>query len=255
MREVMGPLVRGVDGARSRGVCRTPLAQMSTRGKARAMTVDLSAIRTEYARAGLHERDLHPSPLAQLERWLRDAIDAKHPEPTAMTLATVTDEGDPAARVVLLKTLDDAGLVFFTHYDSDKGRQLDARRRAAASFFWVLLERQVRVVGAVHRVSRAESEAYFASRPRESRLGAWASQQSAPLAGREALEARVAEMKARFADGDVPCPETWGGYRIVPDSVELWQGRPSRLHDRLRYTRIASATEGGPAWRIERLSP
>jgi pyridoxamine 5'-phosphate oxidase len=210
----------------------------------------LAAIRTEYERAGLHERDVDPSPVKQLERWLHDAIQAGHPEPNAMTLATVSAEGEPSARVVLLRGLDDRGLVFYTNYESDKGRALAANPRACAAFFWVLLERQVRVTGAVTKVSREESEAYFRSRPRESQLGAWASAQSAVLAGREDLDARLAAVRARFGEGEVPCPETWGGYRIAFEKIELWQGRPSRLHDRLRYTRI-----GGQAWTIERLSP
>jgi len=214
--------------------------------------VDLKAIRTEYARAGLEERDLRPSPLAQLEVWLKEAIDAGHPEPTAMTLATVTASGEPSARVVLLKTLDDGGLEFFTSYQSAKGVELAASPRACVNFFWVLLERQVRITGAVRKVSRDESEAYFAQRPRESRLGAWASRQSAPIAGRAELEERLAAARERFGDGDVPCPEHWGGYRLVPDVMEFWQGRPSRLHDRLRYTRI---TAGAQSWRVERLSP
>lgn len=214
------------------------------------MKVDLTAIRSEYARAGLHERDLDPSPMAQLDKWLQDAISAQHPEPTAMTLATVTPEGDPAARVVLLKGLDDRGLVFFTGYESDKGRQLAARPRACACFFWMMLERQARVSGSIAKVEREESEAYFRSRPRESQLGAWASKQSSVLAGREELEARLAEVRARFGEGEVPCPPEWGGYRLTPERVELWQGRPSRLHDRLRYTRKSPA-----GWDVERLSP
>jgi pyridoxamine 5'-phosphate oxidase len=214
------------------------------------MQVDLTAIRTEYARAGLHERDVDPSPLAQLDRWVHDAVAAQHPDPTAMTLATANPEGEPAARVVLLKGLDDQGLVFFTSYASDKGRQLEANPRACACFFWVMLERQARVTGKVSRVGRDESEAYFRSRPRESQLGAWASKQSAVLSGREELEARLGEVRARFGDGPVPCPPEWGGYRLVPDRLELWQGRPSRLHDRLRYTRTGDAS-----WAIERLSP
>jgi pyridoxamine 5'-phosphate oxidase len=211
---------------------------------------DLTAIRTEYAREGLLERDVDPSPLAQLDKWLHEAIAAEHPEPTAMTLATATPDGEPAARVVLLKGLDERGLVFFTNYESDKGRQLAKNPRACACFFWMLLERQARVTGSVSRVTREETEAYFRSRPREAQLGAWASPQSTVIAGRESIEARLAEVRARFGDGDVPCPPEWGGYRLVPDHLELWQGRPSRLHDRLRYTR-----KGEGAWLIERLSP
>jgi pyridoxamine 5'-phosphate oxidase len=211
---------------------------------------DLTQIRTDYARAGLHERDVDPSPLVQLERWLAEAIAAEHPEPTAMTLATATSDGEPQARVVLLKGIDDRGLVFFTSYASNKGQQLEANPRASACLFWVLLERQVRVTGSVAKVTRAETEAYFRSRPRESQLGAWASHQSAVLTGREELEARLAEVRARYGEGEIPCPPHWGGYRLVLERMELWQGRPSRLHDRLRYTRI-----GEGSWRIERLSP
>ncbi len=218
------------------------------------MQADLAAIRTEYARAGLHERDVDPSPLVQLDTWLREAIAAQHPEPTAMALATVTAEGDPAARIVLLKTLDDRGLVFFTGYGSDKGKELAQHPRASACFFWAMLERQARITGAVSKVTRAETEAYFRSRPRDSQLGAWASLQSSVLSGREELEARLADVQARFgAEGEIPCPPEWGGYRLVPDRVELWQGRPSRLHDRLRYTRARDGTQA--SWKIERLSP
>ncbi len=214
------------------------------------MLPDLTAIRTEYARAGLDERDLDPSPARQIQKWLRDAIDAGHPEPTAMTLATASRDGEPAARVVLLKGVDERGIVFFTNYESDKGKHLAENPRACANLFWVLLERQIRITGAVERVTRAESEAYFQSRPRESQLGAWASEQSGVLAGRAALEARLAEIRARFGDGPVECPPHWGGYRVALERVELWQGRPSRLHDRLRYTR-----SGDRQWRVERLSP
>lgn len=214
------------------------------------MLPDLTAIRTEYARAGLEERDLDPSPSRQIEKWLRDAIDAGHPEPTAMTLATASPDGEPAARVVLLKGVDVRGLVFFTNYESDKGKQLEQNPRACVNLFWVLLERQIRVTGSVEKVSPEESEAYFRSRPRESQLGAWASEQSAVLEGRAALEARLAEVRARFGDGEVARPPHWGGFRLVPERVELWQGRPSRLHDRLRYTRI-----GEGRWKIERLAP
>jgi pyridoxamine 5'-phosphate oxidase len=220
------------------------------------MLPDLTAIRSEYARAGLDERDLDPSPIRQIQTWLGEAIEAKHPEPTAMSLATSTPEGEPSARIVLLKVVDEHGLVFFTNYESDKGKDLAKNPRACANLFWVLLERQIRITGSVAKVAREESEAYFRSRPRESQLGAWASEQSAVLAGRSALEAHLAEMITRFGDGEIPCPPHWGGYRLTPDRVELWQGRPSRLHDRLRYTRINEGDgAAGAMWRIDRLSP
>jgi pyridoxamine 5'-phosphate oxidase len=212
--------------------------------------LDLAAIRTEYQRAGLAERDLHPSPMRQVEKWLEEAIAAGHPEPTAMTLATATAAGEPAARVVLVKGIDARGLVFFTNYDSDKGREIAQNPRACANLFWTLLERQIRVSGSVEKVARDESEDYFSKRPRESQLGAWASAQSTVLAGREELESRLRETFDRFDGQEVPCPPNWGGYRIVPQRVELWQGRPNRLHDRLRYSLI-----GTSRWIIERLSP
>jgi pyridoxamine 5'-phosphate oxidase len=216
------------------------------------MLPDLTAIRTEYLRAGLDERDLDPSPSRQMGKWLKEAIDAGHPEPTAMTLATITAEGDPAARVVLMKGIDADGIVFFTNYDSDKGRDLAAHPRACANVFWVLLQRQMRVTGAVVKVSREETEAYFRSRPRESQLGAWASNQSGVIEGRAVLDAQLAATRARFGDGEVVCPPHWGGYRLSLERVELWQGRANRLHDRLRYTRDAAQPDH---WKIERLAP
>jgi pyridoxamine 5'-phosphate oxidase len=206
-------------------------------------------LRRDYARAGLSEADAADDPIAQFTRWFDEALAAGLPEPNAMTLATATPDGRPSARVVLLKGFDERGFVFFTNRHSRKGRELAANPHAALAFFWPELERQVRVEGAVTPAGEAESDAYFASRPLGSRLGAWASPQSEVIAGRDVLDRAVEELAARFG-GDVPRPPHWGGYRVSPDAVEFWQGRPSRLHDRLRYAR---RPDGG--WLRERLAP
>lgn len=211
--------------------------------------MSIAHLRREYARARLDERDVDPDPLVQFHKWFDDARRAELPEPNAMTLATATPDGIPSARMVLLKAADERGFTFFTDYRSRKGQELEANPHAALVFFWGELERQVRVAGTVGRVSREETEAYFRTRPRESRLGAWSSHQSAVLPGREALEARLREVSARHPGDDVPTPPYWGGYLLRPNVLEFWQGRESRLHDRVRYQREA----GG--WRIERLSP
>jgi pyridoxamine 5'-phosphate oxidase len=182
--------------------------------------------------------------------WFADAVAAEIAEPNAMSLATADADGAPSVRIVLLKGYDERGFVFFTNYDSRKGRELAANPRAALLFAWLDLERQVRVTGPVERVARAETEAYFATRPRGAQLGAWASPQSAVIDGREELERRLAAVEARFADTQVPPPPHWGGFRVRPETVEFWQGRPDRLHDRLRYRQRA---DGG--WRLERLAP
>ena len=210
---------------------------------------DLASLRRSYARASLAEGDVAADPIAQFVAWFDDAQAAELREPNAMTLATETPDGAPSARIVLLKGVDARGFVFYTDYRSRKGEELAANPRAALVFHWAELERQVRVTGTVARVSREESEAYYRTRPVDSRIGAWASHQSRPIAGRAELEAREAELARRYADGDVPLPPHWGGYRLAPQTVEFWQGRPSRLHDRLRYVR----EEGG--WRVERLAP
>ena len=207
-------------------------------------------LRKEYARAGLDEADLDPDPLRQFGVWLAEAQAAEVPEPTAMTLATATRDGEPSARIVLLKGLDERGFVFYTNYESQKGRELAENPRAALTFYWPALERQVRITGEVAPVSRDESRAYFNSRPLGSRLGASLSRQSQVIADRSVLEAEFLRLQAEYADGNVPLPDFWGGYRVAPSRIEFWQGRPSRLHDRLRYTR---GPDGG--WRIERLSP
>jgi pyridoxamine 5'-phosphate oxidase len=192
--------------------------------------------------------EVDQDPVIQFGRWFADAVRADEFEPEAMCLAT-TLAGRPSARMVLLKALDQRGFVFYTNYESQKGRELAANPVAALVFRWTALRRQVRVTGRAERLSEAESDVYFASRDRGSQLGAWASQQSTVLPDRAALDRRMAEMEARFASGPVPRPPWWGGVRVRPDVVEFWQGQPNRLHDRLRYTR----TDEG--WRIERLSP
>ncbi|MBU6334229.1 MAG: pyridoxamine 5'-phosphate oxidase [Chloroflexi bacterium] len=209
---------------------------------------DIASLRKEYTNAGLLESDVVADPIEQFDRWFSQAIAAGIREPNAMTLATVAD-GQPAARIVLLKSFDAAGFVFYTNRQSQKGQELAANPRAALVFYWTDLERQVRIVGTTEAVSDAESDAYFASRPAGARIGAWASAQSTVLAGRAELEARVADITARFADGAIPRPPHWGGYRVVPTAVEFWQGRVSRLHDRLVYQRQATG------WSLERRAP
>jgi pyridoxamine 5'-phosphate oxidase len=197
----------------------------------------------------LRRRDLHLNPMAQFTSWLDAAEAAGVPMPNAMGLATADAEGRPSVRHVLLRGVDD-GFVFFTNYESRKGRQLSENPHAALVFLWKTLERQVNVTGTVARVSSEESEAYFRTRPREARIGAWASPQSRVLGSREELDARVEEIEDRYPD-EIPLPPFWGGYRLTPDTIEFWQGRVHRLHDRFRYSRDA----GGGDWRIERLSP
>lgn len=197
----------------------------------------LSDLRTDYARGVLEPTDLSGDPMTDVARWLAEAVAASAPEPNAMVVATVDEDGAPDARVVLAKGLDARGVVFFTNYTSRKGAQLAARPRATAVFFWQPLERQVRLAGEVTRVTPDESDVYFASRPRASQLGAWASHQSQPVADRATLERRLAETEARFAGGAIPRPPHWGGFRLTPRRVELWQGRAGRLHDRFAYER------------------
>jgi pyridoxamine 5'-phosphate oxidase len=216
------------------------------------MATDYDALRQEYGGMPLDVGALAPDPVVQVRRWLDEWATVAPNEPDAVVLATADRDGLPSVRTVLLRGFDERGCTFFTSYDSRKGDDLEANPNGAIVCSWVPVLRQVNLRGPVAKVPRAESEAYFASRPRGSQLAAWASHQSSELADRAELEARFADADRRFAGGEVPCPPYWGGYRLVPDEIELWQGRPNRMHDRLRYERDA-ASPGG--WRIVRLSP
>jgi pyridoxamine 5'-phosphate oxidase len=212
----------------------------------------LADLRKNYSLGSLDATDVDPDPIRQFQTWFAQALDAKLPEPNAMTVATVNAEGRPAARILLIKGVDERGFVFFSNYESRKGRELTANPHAALLFHWIELERQVRIEGKVELTSPEESDVYYNSRPLGSRIGAWASEQSAVIASREALEAREREITAKYGEHP-PRPPHWGGYRLVPDAIEFWQGRPSRLHDRIRYTR--DSARDGAAWHIERLAP
>jgi len=211
--------------------------------------VSFDHLRREYERATLFEEEVDPDPFVQFRTWFQDAENEGLPLPDAATLATTAPGETPNARIVLLRGIAD-GFTFFTSYQGDKATELDAHPRAALLCYWGELQRQVRIRGRVARISREESEAYFATRPRGGQIGAWASRQSSRLVDRAELDEQAAEIERRFAGQDVPTPPEWGGYRLTPDTIEFWQGRPSRLHDRLRYTRQPDQT-----WRIERLAP
>ncbi len=210
----------------------------------------ISHLRKEYTIAGLTENELDSNPFKQFRKWLNQALEAGLPEPTAMTLATATKDGKPSARMVLLKHFDEEGFVFFTNYESRKGRELLRNPAAALVFYWVEFERQVRIIGTAKKVSREESEQYFRTRPIGSQLGAWASKQSEILQSRQEIEKRVLELEAQYTNKEIPVPPVWGGFRIKPTEIEFWQGRPNRLHDRLRY-----ALARGGKWKMVRLSP
>ncbi len=210
----------------------------------------LADMRKDYSLAGLLEKDLAKNPFRQFEQWFQEAEAAKIPEPNAMTLATTGRDGRPAARTVLLKACDGRGFVFYTNYESRKARELDANPHATLLFPWVAMERQIIAEGAVVRVTREESGAYFHSRPRPSQLAAWASPQSIVVAGRAVIEESYRVVEKKYEGREVPLPPNWGGFRLAPETVEFWQGRRSRLHDRLRYRRESSGD-----WVIERLAP
>ncbi|KAA6186917.1 pyridoxamine 5'-phosphate oxidase [Thiohalocapsa marina] len=210
---------------------------------------DPAEFRARAMAEGLNRADLDPDPVEQFRRWYTQTIETRLPEPNAMSLATVDADGQPTLRTVLLKFYDTQGFVFFTNYHSRKARQIDANNRVALLFPWVALARQVKITGRAARISTLESLKYFATRPRGSQIGAWSSPQSEVITSRTMLEQKVDQMKRKFAQGEVPLPDFWGGYRVVPDTIEFWQGRDSRLHDRFRYSK------GAGGWSVERLAP
>ena len=210
---------------------------------------DLANIRHDYSREELSKSEVSADPFTQFGKWMDEAIAAEVPEPTAMSLATANADGRPSSRIVLLKGFDSQGFVFYTNYNSHKGRELDENPFAALTFFWPELERQIRIAGRVTKVSGEESDEYFNSRPFTSRVGAWASEQSEPLDSKMSLAGKAAKLMVKYATGNVPRPPHWGGFRVAPDQIEFWQGRPSRLHDRIRYDLVDGV------WKIGRLSP
>jgi pyridoxamine 5'-phosphate oxidase len=214
------------------------------------MNKTIADLRKDYTLQGLNVLEVNPNPFIQFKKWFDQALTAQLPEPNAMTVATSTPEGKPSARMVLLKDFDERGFVFYTNYNSQKGQELAENPQASLVFWWAELERQVRISGRVEKVSENESDEYFYSRPFNSRLGAWASNQSEVIESREVLEKRLQELEAQYENQDVPRPRHWGGLRVIPTEIEFWQGRPSRLHDRLLYNRLDDGS-----WKIERLSP
>lgn len=211
--------------------------------------MDLESLRREYLRGGLHRENLESDPFRQFEKWMQQAIDLQFSDPTAMTVATVSADGQPSQRIVLLKQFDDRGFVFYTNYSSRKAKELDANPRISLHFPWHEIDRQVKVCGSAARLSTAESLKYFVSRPRDSQLAAHASPQSQVLTSRDMLMNQFESIKQKFKAGEVPLPDFWGGYRVIPAEIEFWQGGANRLHDRFRYTLQ------GSAWQIDRLAP
>jgi len=212
--------------------------------------VDLGALRREYTYTGLRRRDLSEDPIIQFTDWFESASASKIVDPSAMSLATVAEDGQPSLRTVLLKYFDQTGFVFFTNLESTKAQEMAQNPRVALMFLWREFERQVIIKGKAEKVSTGESVKYFVSRPHGSQLGAWVSQQSSIITSRKVLEMKLDEIKRKFTEGKVPLPSFWGGYRVVPDNIEFWQGRPNRLHDRFLYSRTS-----GEAWEIDRLAP
>ncbi|MEH6456899.1 MAG: pyridoxamine 5'-phosphate oxidase [Cocleimonas sp.] len=212
--------------------------------------MDISDYRREYTKGGLNREDLSESPFELFETWLKQADEADAAEPTAMTLATVSKSGKPTQRTVLLKMFDEKGFVFFTNYSSQKSQQIDENPNVSILFGWRELERQVEINGRAEKISTAESLKYFLSRPRGSQLGAWASTQSSPISTRQLLDGQLQKIKQKFSDGEIPLPDFWGGYRIVPETIEFWQGGARRLHDRFEYSR-----NNKNDWLIQRLQP
>jgi len=210
----------------------------------------IADLRQNYTLAGLSETDIDSDPIVQFGVWFQQALDGDLIEPNAMTLATATSDGKPSARIVLLKGVDERGFVFYTNYESQKGRQLIVNPYAALVFLWDKLERQVRIEGKVVKLDIEESKEYFHSRPKASQLGAWASDQSRVIPNREVLEQKLEDLKTEYKDAAVPIPEHWGGFRVIPNRIEFWQGRPSRLHDRLVYD-----LQDDGNWQVQRLSP
>lgn len=214
------------------------------------MSGNIQLIRKEYTIASLDPSDVSTNPLDQFTKWFNEALSAEVHEPNAMVVSTVNTSGAPSARVVLLKGLENGGFTFYTNYKSQKGKELEKSHLGCITFFWAELERQVRIEGTIEKVSAEESDAYFSVRPRGSQIGAWVSNQSEVIASREVLEQKQIEIEAKFDGQTVPRPAHWGGYKLTPNKIEFWQGRPNRLHDRVLYTLLPSN-----AWKIERLSP
>jgi pyridoxamine 5'-phosphate oxidase len=215
----------------------------------RVTMLDLQSMRRDYKQSTLDEQSVSPNPFKQFEIWFNEALSSQVVEPNAMLLATVDTQSFPSIRAVLLKIFDERGFVFFTNYNSDKAKDIGANPNVALEFLWLDLERQIRIIGRAEKISTAESLKYFLSRSRDSRIGAWVSDQSQVISSRQALAMQIAKMKEKFSKGEVPLPDFWGGYRVVPEKIEFWQGRENRLHDRLLYT----LEEG--TWTITRLAP